>query len=247
MTADFNVYDGAPPPLATSPPPVALQEPTPVVAPDRPRPTTHDGLTIEGIIEGDNALAWTTPAFWHLLIRAGVHLSRPASKYAISGYEDKLRFSRSTVSLEMLADALDVPPTYARGYLRAINGRLEDLGVTVRERRLKADGVLGSNVAYTGIYVEPAEKRALYTRVATANRAVKKAEAAAKGSDAVDANRELAEAEVAAETAKSKLEAYKRESEYLPVERHAFAVFIDVKRAPACLIQPATTTVSEDN
>jgi hypothetical protein len=249
MTIDHNLYDGAPPPLdlTEAPPTPSAVTPTSTVAEDQDVTDEEpvQAADVSGLLS-DPALGWLTSEFWDVVRRYGISKTKPRSMTSPAGktYAERLAYSRSTVTLEMFADGIGIPAEYARGYLRAINSKLEDLGVTLRERRLKQDGALVSNDPYTGVFIEPAEKRKLYNRVSTTNRAYKKAQAELKANpDDADANRVVAETEAAYDDARDALDAMKRISDHLPVDRHAFAVFINPNKAPTFL----TITTPEEN
>ena len=71
---------------------------------------------------------------------------------------------RSTVALTELADVMRMPPKFTRAYLRAANERLAAAGIVLRERRLGAEGVSGSDIDMFPAFIGPKEKRAIKER-----------------------------------------------------------------------------------
>lgn len=184
-------------------------------------------------VHGDRnapAMRFCTPEFWALIEEAGSSQPQPeGDEWNYRAYEAQLKRWNATVTVSDLATAMNLPPEYARAYLRSIHGRLEALGVTLRERRLKEDGSLGREFwSYTGAFMAPAEKNALYHARGDAKRAVAKAKAALSGDKGnVTAAKALNEAQSALAASELEVAEMKATTESLPLARMAFVVAID--------------------
>jgi putative DNA primase/helicase len=80
----------------------------------------------------------------------------------------------STVSLEEVADALEMPILHARAYLRAANTSLANAGITVRERRLGVARTPGSDIAMFPAFVGKKEREDMKKAAKTFDALVKR-------------------------------------------------------------------------
>lgn len=81
------------------------------------------------------------------------------------------------VALTQVAEWVDLPPEYARGYLRAVHHQLEACGLVLLERRLGAADTLGFDLPYGGEGMSKRDKVALER---AANAAAQEAKSAAR-------------------------------------------------------------------
>lgn len=218
MTTTFDPVFGevpdAPPPLLSSAAPVAA---------------TKAATGQISTSTADPALALLTPAFWELIE------DRAWSFAALSGeddfsYEERLRKKVDcSVLLTEIADAIGIPADYTRAYLRAIHGRLEALGVKLRERRLEKDADLSSQYwTVAGKFVSPAEKAAAGHAKGGARREIAAAKAAIdKGDTSSETMAKLNNARRTLAEAEAEIAELNATGTHLPVARHAFAVVID--------------------
>ena len=181
----------------------------------------------------DPVMSRLTPPFWHLIEDRGAWLPKPgldADETTHSRYLTAAATAPAHVLLSELAAAVNLPPLFARGYLRAIADRLDGLGIQLRDRRTAATGTPGATAALAR-WVSQEDRDAAKVNaqkaksaLSAANRAVKQAEKRRATSQAdLAALRETA-SQAAAASAEASVQA--RNLSSLPIERHGFAVLI---------------------
>lgn len=202
-----------------------------------PAPSGSDGEPLHP------ALARMGTEFWATIQRVGQVLPRPVittdmplvrQRYEESQYATACNSLMAGVTLTDLAAALKLPPEVARGYLRFTHDALKACGVTLLERRLARDNDLSEGIGFKGQFIHPTEKAKADAVSRAAKKSVTVAAAAVKAttteSDGERLALELRAAEETATAAERHASEMKKLSEYLPLERLAYAVLIDPNR-----------------
>lgn len=116
------------------------------------------------------ALARCGKRFWAEMAKVAVPVPMADAQPYDNEFRRRLSIQRreahlstipATVTLATVAEWVDLPPEYARGYLRAVHAQLEACGLLLLERRLGAHCALGGDVPYGGEYQAKNEKSAL--------------------------------------------------------------------------------------
>lgn len=143
------------------------------------------------------ALARMGAEFWATMQRVGRVLPRPVitadmplvrQRYEEAKYATACSSLMAGVTLTDLAVMLDLPPSHARGYIRAVQQVLVQHGVTLLERRLGTTrDTLGADRDYLGEYTPKSVKAELETAVRAAKAEVSSATRAHKAAIRVHA------------------------------------------------------------
>lgn len=137
----------------------------------------------------DPALARCGSDFWNGVFRSGVSApalirsqTESAEQWAkrYHWWWDCARRTPATVNLAEMSRWISLPPEHARGYLRAIHAHLEACGVLLLERRLNANGDLGTDEPFGGPSMRKPDKDKLNTDKLAATAELTKANAQLK-------------------------------------------------------------------
>ena len=209
-----------PPPLE---PPAQPPAPTPSLE------STDDTAALSITSLTNPVFALLTPEFWELIEERASRRTFPDwnTPSAVAAFTESLKYRNGTVLLSEIANALGIDAEFARPYLRALHKHFRAAGIEIRERRLKADGAIGTYAYFPGEFMWPKDKNALYQERAALKRAVRTARADAKANPSLESTLALQKAMDALDEGEAAVAEMTRTTEYLPVERHAYLIVLD--------------------